>query len=63
MHRDEDVAALSALSGAARRPVADIDGRRPSLRLYQERGVTASTETTSIKIIDLFRFEHGRIAE
>ena len=27
------------------------------------RGVTASGETTTIKIIDLFRFEHGRIAE
>ena len=27
------------------------------------RGVTASGETTTIKIIDLFRFEHRRIAE
>jgi hypothetical protein len=36
MHREQDVAAFSARSGAARRPVADTDARRPPLRLSQE---------------------------
>jgi hypothetical protein len=36
MHRDQDVAVFSARSGAGRRLVAGADGRRPSLRLYQE---------------------------